>query len=229
MPRPPCPTVLHERFGDLGVLEAQYASMRDWVDAVLRDAGHHGLWAGRMQLGDWLDPSAPPDKPGQAKVDGDIVATAYLAQSLRQVADAAALLGFDEDAATYGALAERSRAAFVVALRDAGRPHDERRADRVRARAASSTSSPTPPCVSRSPTASRRSCARAATASPPASSAHPLVTDALSGGRAPRRRRAAAPPDRVPVVALPGDDGRDDRLGALGQPAARRHRSTRAR
>ena len=107
------PTVLHARFGDLGVLEAQYDSMRSWADAVLRDAGHHGPWAGRMQLGDWLDPSAPPDKPGQAKVDGDIVATAYLAQSLRQVADAAALLGFEDDAATYGAFAERSRAAFV--------------------------------------------------------------------------------------------------------------------
>ncbi|MEU1972614.1 family 78 glycoside hydrolase catalytic domain [Microbacterium sp. NPDC019599] len=107
------PTVLHDRFGDLGVLEAQYDSMRAWTDAVLRDAGHHGPWAGRMQLGDWLDPSAPPDKPGQAKVDGDIVATAYLAQSLRQVADAARLLGLDEDAETYGALAERSRAAFV--------------------------------------------------------------------------------------------------------------------
>ncbi|GAA1969622.1 alpha-L-rhamnosidase [Microbacterium deminutum] len=107
------PTVLHARFGDLGVLEAQYDSMRAWADAVLRDAGHHGPWAGRMQLGDWLDPSAPPDKPQQAKVDSDIVATAYLAQSLRQVADAAALLGFDEDASNYSALAERSRAAFV--------------------------------------------------------------------------------------------------------------------
>lgn len=108
------PTVLHERFGDLGAVEAQYTSMRDWVDRVLSEAGDSGLWAGKMQLGDWLDPAAPPDKPGQAKVDGDIVATAYLARSLRQVADAAALLGFDADAAQYAALAERSRAAFVA-------------------------------------------------------------------------------------------------------------------
>jgi alpha-L-rhamnosidase len=108
------PTVLHERFGDTGVLAAQYPSMKAWVDAVLRDAGDSGLWAGRMQLGDWLDPSAPPDKPGQAKVDGDIVATAYLARSLRHVSDAASLLGEDTDAAAYAALAERSRAAFVA-------------------------------------------------------------------------------------------------------------------
>jgi alpha-L-rhamnosidase len=88
--------------------------MRDWVDRVLSEAGDSGLWAGKMQLGDWLDPAAPPDKPGDAKVDGDIVATAYLARSLRQVADAASLLGFDEDAARYADLAERSRAAFVA-------------------------------------------------------------------------------------------------------------------
>ncbi len=108
------PTVLFERFGDAGVLADQYASMRDWADAVLRDAGDSGLWAGKMQLGDWLDPAAPPDKPGQAKVDSDIVASAYLARSLRQVADAAAALGHGEDAARYASLAERSRAAFVA-------------------------------------------------------------------------------------------------------------------
>ena len=108
------PTVLFERFGDRAVLDAQYPSMRDWVDAVLRDAGDSGLWAGRMQLGDWLDPAAPPDQPGKAKVDSDIVASAYLARSLRQVADAARLLGHETDAATYSTLAERSRAAFVA-------------------------------------------------------------------------------------------------------------------
>jgi alpha-L-rhamnosidase len=108
------PSVLHERFGDRGVVEAQYASMRDWVDLVLSQAGDSGLWAGTMQLGDWLDPAAPPDKPAQAKVDGDIVATAYLARSLQLVADAASLLGSETDAATYAALAERSRAAFVA-------------------------------------------------------------------------------------------------------------------
>lgn len=108
------PTVLYERFGDRDVLATQYPSMRAWVDAVHADAGDSGLWAGRMQLGDWLDPSAPPDKPGQAKVSGDIVATAYFARSLRQVADAATVLGLADDAATYGTLAERSRRAFVA-------------------------------------------------------------------------------------------------------------------
>ncbi|SCY49537.1 alpha-L-rhamnosidase [Microbacterium sp. LKL04] len=108
------PTVLHERFGDRDVVAAQYESMRTWVDAIGRDAGEGGLWAGRMQLGDWLDPAAPPDKPGHAKVDSDIVASAYYARSLRQVADAARLLGFETDAAHYSTLAERSRRAFTA-------------------------------------------------------------------------------------------------------------------
>ena len=107
------PWVLHERFGDAGILRDQYASMRDWVDAVLR-VSTDGLWAHTFQLGDWLDPSAPPDKPAQAKVDSDIVASAYLARSLRIVADTAALLGETADAEKYGALADTSRDAFVA-------------------------------------------------------------------------------------------------------------------
>jgi len=108
------PSVLWERFGDRDALAAQYASMRDWVEVVLRDAGESGLWAGRMQLGDWLDPAAPADKPGKAKVDADIVATAYLARSLHLVADAARLLGRDADADRYARLAARTRTAFAA-------------------------------------------------------------------------------------------------------------------
>lgn len=108
------PWVLYERFGDLGVLRDAYPSMRDWVDAVLAVTDDAGLWTGAMQLGDWLDPDAPPDKPGKAKVDGDLVASAYLARSLRIVGDAAALLGEASDHEHYAALAERTRAAFVA-------------------------------------------------------------------------------------------------------------------
>ncbi|SDG74620.1 alpha-L-rhamnosidase [Microbacterium pygmaeum] len=108
------PAVLHQSYGDLGVLRVQYPSMRAWVECVSAQAGDTGLWAGQMQLGDWLDPSAPPDKPGDAKVDGDIVATAYFARSLRIVAESAALLGETEDAARYTGLADRARDAFVA-------------------------------------------------------------------------------------------------------------------
>ncbi|GMM96003.1 alpha-L-rhamnosidase [Microbacterium luteum] len=120
------PDVLHERFGDAGVVAAQYSSMLGWIEAVLADTDGSGLWTGRMQLGDWLDPSAPPDDPGAAKVSGDIVASAYLARSLRRVAEAADLLGHEADRDRYARLADASRSAFVAEyVTPAGRMMDD--------------------------------------------------------------------------------------------------------
>ncbi|WP_242633308.1 alpha-L-rhamnosidase [Arthrobacter sp. S39] len=108
------PWVLFERFGDAGLLRRQYPSMRDWADALLKVRDRSGLWQGQMQLGDWLDPAAPPDKPGAARTHGDIVASAYLFRSLDLVAQAAAVLGNDADNGTYAALAEETRQSFLA-------------------------------------------------------------------------------------------------------------------
>lgn len=108
------PWVLFERFGDAGLLRRQYGSMRDWADALLKVTDSSGLWQGQMQLGDWLDPAAPPDKPGAARTHGDIVASAYLFRSLHLVAQSAAVLGHDADHGTYSALAEHTRQAFLA-------------------------------------------------------------------------------------------------------------------
>jgi alpha-L-rhamnosidase len=107
------PSVLYERYADSGVLERQYPSMKAWVDQVAALAGERRLWEGGFQFGDWLDPNAPPDEPGQAKTDHDIVASAYLHRSSRLVADAAGVLGLDEDAQRYEAYAEEVRAAWL--------------------------------------------------------------------------------------------------------------------
>jgi alpha-L-rhamnosidase len=107
------PHVLHERFGDREVLATQYDSMRDWVEVLLALAGPRLLWEGRFQFGDWLDPAAPPDRPGDATTDRDLVASAHLFRSTDLLARAAALLGRDDDAAQYRKLAEDVRAAFV--------------------------------------------------------------------------------------------------------------------
>lgn len=106
------PWVLHERFADAALLRAQWPSMRAWAEVLLDAAAGTGLWVDTLQLGDWLDPAAPPDRPQQAKVDSDIVASAYLARSLRIVADTAALIGEQRDAERYAEEAERARAAF---------------------------------------------------------------------------------------------------------------------
>ena len=55
----------------------------------------------------------------------------------------------------------------------------------------------------------------------------PLMTDALTDAGEVDARLPAAAADRLPVLALPGDDGRHHRVGALGQHAARRQHQPR--
>ena len=87
------PWTLYQRFGDEGVLARQFDSMRAWVEFVRALAGEKLLWPQMFQLGDWLDPDAPPDQPWRAKTDAVLVATAYFAQSARLVSQAAQVLG----------------------------------------------------------------------------------------------------------------------------------------
>ncbi len=108
------PWTLYERFGDLGVLEAQYPSAKGWVDQVLAIAGDRYLWEGGFQFGDWVDPDAPPDQPAKAKADPDLVASAYLFHSSDLLARSAAVLGRTEEAEHYAAVAERVREAWLA-------------------------------------------------------------------------------------------------------------------
>ncbi|MEN0070536.1 MAG: family 78 glycoside hydrolase catalytic domain, partial [Propionicimonas sp.] len=108
------PWVLHDRFGDVDVLAVQYPSMKAWVDQLLGIAGDRNLWEGGFQFGDWVDPDAPPDLPGKAKVDSDLVASAYLYLSTSLLARAAGLLGRADDATAYAARAERVREAWLA-------------------------------------------------------------------------------------------------------------------
>ncbi|WP_432563954.1 family 78 glycoside hydrolase catalytic domain [Kineococcus sp. SYSU DK003] len=107
------PAVLHERYGDTGVLCRQYDSARRWVDLVEHLAGPSRLWNTGVQLGDWLDPAAPPEEPAAARTDKYLVATAYFAHSARTLACIAEVLGEHQDAARYAQLATQVQAAFV--------------------------------------------------------------------------------------------------------------------
>lgn len=107
------PWVLYQRLGDTGILATQYDSMRAWVDLLDEIAGEGHLWDSGFQLGDWLDPSAPPDDPGAARTDPYLVATAYFARSAELLGRAAGVLGRDIDAARYAALALAVRDAFA--------------------------------------------------------------------------------------------------------------------
>ncbi|MEV8546800.1 glycoside hydrolase family 78 protein [Streptomyces sp. NPDC051572] len=106
------PWVMYERYGDLGILAAQYDSMKAWIDGITAVAGDRHLWNTDRQLGDWLDPAAPPDSPGDARTDKQLVANAYYAHSASLLGRTAQLLGREDDFAHYAKLAETVRAAF---------------------------------------------------------------------------------------------------------------------
>ena len=106
------PWVLFQRFGDVDVLRRQYPGMTAWVDAIRRITGDRLVWDQTLQLGDWLDPAAPPDNPMAGRTDANLVATAYFAYSAALLSRIARLLGGVADAERYAALAADVRAAF---------------------------------------------------------------------------------------------------------------------
>ncbi|TDC92633.1 alpha-L-rhamnosidase [Saccharopolyspora aridisoli] len=106
------PWDLYVASGDRLLLERQWDSAKAWVDLLDRRCGDDRLWTGDHQLGDWLDPAAPPDDPAAATTDRELVASAYFAHSARRLAGIAEVLGRADDAEHYGALASEVRAAI---------------------------------------------------------------------------------------------------------------------
>jgi alpha-L-rhamnosidase len=106
------PWTMYQVYGDRGLLERQYGSMRAWVDYMHRRAGSDLIWRPGWQFGDWLAlHSDDPSYPG-ATTSTDLIATAYLAHSTDLVARAAAVLGKTEEAARYRSRFRAIRDAF---------------------------------------------------------------------------------------------------------------------
>jgi alpha-L-rhamnosidase len=95
------PWDLYRSYGDKDILRRQYPSMVAWLDRGIQ-RGPDRLWdPALLQLGDWLDPTAPPDDPGDARTDGTLVADAYLVRVTRVMAQISTILGHKEDAERY--------------------------------------------------------------------------------------------------------------------------------
>jgi alpha-L-rhamnosidase len=107
------PWTLYRRFGAVDILAAQFESMCAWVDYIAGLAGERFLWDKGFQFGDWLDPTAPPDRPWQARTDKSIVASAYFAYSAELTARAAAVLGREQEQKRYSELAGKVKTAFA--------------------------------------------------------------------------------------------------------------------
>ncbi|WP_141576598.1 alpha-L-rhamnosidase [Actinomadura sp. WMMA1423] len=106
------PWSLYREYGDLEILRRSYASMTAFVRSVEALLDENSLWSSGFQFGDWLDPDAPADNPAGGKTDRHLVAAAYLCRTARRLADTAALLGDEQDAAHFAPLADRVREAF---------------------------------------------------------------------------------------------------------------------
>jgi alpha-L-rhamnosidase len=106
------PWALWQAYGNRTVLEDQYTSMIAHARRVESLLSPAGLWDSGRQLGDWLDPDAPPGDPFKAKADPHVVATACFYRTACTVADTADLLGRAGDARHFRRLAGLVRAAF---------------------------------------------------------------------------------------------------------------------
>ena len=106
------PWTMYLSYGDRRILETQYPSMAAWVEYMRRRAGDDFIWSEDFTFGDWLAfASTASDYPG-ATTGKDLIATAMFAHSTDLLQRTARVLGKADDAARYGALLERIKAAF---------------------------------------------------------------------------------------------------------------------
>jgi alpha-L-rhamnosidase len=107
------PWDLYNSSGDIEILRKQYPSMKAWVDEGI-PRGPNGLWDQNFwQFGDWLDPAAPPEEPGNGRTDGILVADAYLVRVLETIVKVSSLLGETADEDRYHKDALSARKAFA--------------------------------------------------------------------------------------------------------------------
>lgn len=98
------PTVIYERFGDKKALEAYYPMMKDWVDKIDREDQSRGQkyqFDFTSQMGDWLALDGRSEQSMKGGTDDYFIASCYYAMSAKMVADAAKVLGIDDDAGRY--------------------------------------------------------------------------------------------------------------------------------
>ena len=107
------PWTLYRVYGDTRVLEEQYPSMVKWVEYMRGRAGDDFIWSGDFHFGDWLAyATTRSDYPG-ATTGKDLIATAFYAYSTHLLSRTAQVLGKVDDAAKYGQLVEKIKAAWV--------------------------------------------------------------------------------------------------------------------
>lgn len=99
-----CPWTMYCFYDDRRALEKHYPAMCRWVDYCLANSSGFLRPDGGALFGDWLAPDRGTPR--------DVLATAYFGYSTNLVAQAARVLGREDDAAKYGELFDKIRTAF---------------------------------------------------------------------------------------------------------------------
>ena len=111
------PHMLYDQYGDLGILQKHYTSMKLWTDHMATFLDHDVM--PRNTYGDWC---FPPRSPAEMTVinssdpklttDGSLMSTAIFYHDLGLMARSARLLGQNADAERFETLADRIKVAF---------------------------------------------------------------------------------------------------------------------
>lgn len=107
------PWNLYKSYGDQNILSQQMESMQAWLgNGIIRDKTT-GLWKDdSYQFGDWLDPKAPSDEPGNSITDPQLVANAYLVHTTFLMHKSCVALGLHKLAETYHESALKLKAMY---------------------------------------------------------------------------------------------------------------------
>lgn len=96
-----CPWEIYLAYGNKGILENQYDSMKKWVDYITHHSSTPNLWTGGKHFGDWLGLDAPSGSyKGSSRED--FIASAFYAHSTSLLIKSGKVLG--KEIVTYEAL-----------------------------------------------------------------------------------------------------------------------------
>lgn len=108
--------MLYEYYGDKEALQQNYPLMRDWVECLRKEDIAHGdnyLYDWGFQFGDWLALDGATEQSNYGRTDNYFIASVYYYASTVYTAEAAKILGKDEEAEKYTDIAFKIRKAIL--------------------------------------------------------------------------------------------------------------------
>ncbi|KAH6867414.1 bacterial alpha-L-rhamnosidase-domain-containing protein [Thelonectria olida] len=107
------PWDLYQASGDTALLAELHANMDEWLKKGVKRDENSLLWdPNHPQLGDWLEPTAPANDPGNGPTDEILVSNAFLIRMTDLMARISNILGHEEQGRLWEEQATELRAQF---------------------------------------------------------------------------------------------------------------------